>query len=73
MISEIAQEISGEVIKTLDNLINKHKEKEGLVSIKNMMIVDLKIIVNNWFLEQVKEEKKIDELLLKELKESFKK
>ena len=66
MLQEIATELNEEVIEKIDSLYNKRKQKEGLVSVRNSMLSNLKHYVNEWYEHQIKLADKIENIQIKQ-------
>lgn len=62
MIKEIAKGIHKEVLQHLKSMIDKRKEKAGLVSIRNTMIGSIGREMNKWLKEQYKTADRIEKM-----------
>ena len=61
MVQEIAEGIHTEVLVHLKSMINKRKQKEGLVSLRNSMIDSIRRKMDEWLEEQKEWVQKIGE------------
>lgn len=59
MIKELAQEIRNDLFEKIDTMYNERKRREGLVSVHNTLLNNVKRLIDNWVLEQEEIEKEI--------------
>ena len=64
--TKLSEDIRDHVFDKLDEIYNHRKEKEGLVSLHNILIIGLRRTINNWVAEHKLNDKKIDILVCHE-------